>query len=299
MEPLEQKRGYLKGDFEFFHIKDKKDTQFEYHYHDFNKIVIFISGNVNYLIEGKSYKLKPWDFLLISAREIHKPIIDPDNTYERIVIWLNQDFLDSHNTPDCNLSTCFESASKSKFSLLRFNPELIKNTKETLALLENAQKSKEFGSSILKNAYFLQLIVQINREFLGANHVVNTNDIESDERINNIISYINEHLGSDLSIEKLSSEFFLSKYYLMHKFKLQTGFSIHSYVTQKRLIKANELIKTGKPSTTASLECGFEDYSSFVRAFKKQFGLSPKKHAKNLKQNEINNLNNKEFIIDL
>jgi hypothetical protein len=47
---IHHKRGYLNKDFEFFHLKDNKAMQFEFHYHDFNKIIIFISGNVTYLI---------------------------------------------------------------------------------------------------------------------------------------------------------------------------------------------------------------------------------------------------------
>lgn len=285
-ELLEPKRGYLKGDFEFFHLKDRKNVQFEYHYHDFNKIIFFISGNVSYLIEGKAYKLKPWDILLVSNREIHKPVIDSQSIYERIVIWSNQTFLDKHSTDDCNLSACFELASKTSYNLLRQNPELVKNTRQNLIRLEEAQKSCDFGSHILRNSLFLQLIVQINREFLGTHLLKNSKDIEYDERIDRIISFINANLDSALSIDAISSRFFISKYYLMHKFKLQTGYSLHSFILQKRLIAANVLLKTGKSASEVCVECGFGDYSSFVRSFKKMFGLSPRNHYKNILQLE-------------
>jgi AraC-like DNA-binding protein len=72
----------------------------------------------------------------------------------------------------------------------------------------------------------------------------------------------------------------MSKYHLMHKFKSQTGYTIHSYILQKRLMMANTLIKSGRSITEACTECGFGDYSSFVRAFKKMYGQSPKKHHK-------------------
>jgi quercetin dioxygenase-like cupin family protein len=62
------KRGYLNEDFHFFRLKDQKKNEFEYHYHDFNKIIIFLSGEVTYLIEGKSYILKPWDILLVGHK---------------------------------------------------------------------------------------------------------------------------------------------------------------------------------------------------------------------------------------
>lgn len=276
------KRGYLKRDFEFFHLKDKKDLKFEFHYHDFNKIIIFISGKVTYLIEGKAYKLKPWDILLVSSNDIHKTLIDSTETYERIVIWVNPAFILKHNNAECNLLTCFELASAQKFNLMRLNPESLNNIKNILSELGDACKSREFGSKILKNSFLLQLMVYFNRLFLGTTNNTKLFDIEYDETIGAILHYINENLSEDLSIDNLASRFYTSKYYLMHKFKKQIGYTIHSYVLQKRLIMANSLIKNGKSNTEVYVECGFGDYSNFVRAFKKMYGLPPKKYYKAL-----------------
>lgn len=289
---LKTKRGYLKEDFKLFHLKDKKNLKFEFHYHDFNKIIIFISGEVTYLIEGKAYKLKPWDILMVSSSEIHKPLIDPSGTYERIVIWVNPAFFKKHNNVECNLLTCFELASNQKFNLMRLNPELLSDVKYTLSQLEHAYKSIEFGSHILKNSIFLQFVVYLNRLFLGDSNNKELNDIEYDENIGAILNYINKNLSEDLSIENLSSKFYMSKYYLMHKFKKQTGYTIHNYIVQKRLLMANSLIKKGKAVTEVYIECGFGDYSNFVRGFKKMFGLSPKKHYKALREIENSFIDN-------
>ena len=48
------KTGYLKEDFRLFHINDRTDREFEWHYHDFHKIIVFVSGKVTYHIEGKT-----------------------------------------------------------------------------------------------------------------------------------------------------------------------------------------------------------------------------------------------------
>ena len=115
-DALKIKRGYLNGDFEYFHLNDKKSMEFEFHYHDFNKIIVFISGSVTYLIEGKSYKLKPWDLLFVSGNDVHRPIISPNEPYERIVIWINTRFLEIHNNNNSNLLTCFELSSKKRLA---------------------------------------------------------------------------------------------------------------------------------------------------------------------------------------
>jgi AraC-like DNA-binding protein len=277
----EKKIGYLKGDFELFHLKDMKSMQFEYHYHDFNKIFIFISGDVTYLIEGKAYKLKPWDILFVSSREIHKPVIDPNSLYERIVIYVNPGFLEKHSD-ECSLFTCFELVCERNNNLLRLDGVPFKDLKQLLAKLEEASRSKGFGSHMLKNSLFMQLLVALTRELIGSDSSFETSDIVSDEAIQRILDHINTNISSDLSIDALASAFFMSRYHLMHKFKLQTGYSIHSYIIQKRLIKADRLLNSGMSAARAADESGFSDYSSFVRAFKKLFGQSPKNRLKSV-----------------
>jgi AraC-like DNA-binding protein len=280
------RRGYLNKDFELFHLKDRKSMEFELHFHDFNKIVIFISGNVTYLIEGKAYKLKPWDILLVSSSEIHKTIVDASMTYERMIIWVNSNFLIKHNSPENNLLTCFDIASTEKRNLLRLDTELLRQGKYILSQLKEEYLKGGFGSQVLKNALFLQFVIYLNRLYLTPEAIKHQADGDYNESIGEVIKHINENLCEDMSVENLASIFYMSRYHLMHKFKSQTGYTIHSYILQKRLMMANTLIKSGKSMTEACSECGFGDYSSFVRAFKKIYGLSPKQHHKLLEELE-------------
>ncbi|KUO71494.1 MAG: AraC family transcriptional regulator [Clostridia bacterium BRH_c25] len=274
------KRGYLHKDFQFFHLKDRKSMEFEYHFHDFNKIIIFISGNVTYLIEGKSYKLKPWDILLVGSSDIHKAIIGTSGTYERMIIWVNSNFLLKHNNAGSNLLTCFDIASKEKRSILRLDTKLLRKAKHILSQLEEECANDGFGRQVLGNSLFLQFIVYLNRLYLEPDTIKHQAEGEYNESIGEVIRHINDNLCGDMSIESLASKFYMSRYHLMHKFKDQTGYTIHSYILQKRLMMANTLIKSGRSMIEVCTECGFGDYSSFVRAFKKMYGLSPKKHHK-------------------
>ncbi|MFZ5354395.1 MAG: AraC family transcriptional regulator [Bacillota bacterium] len=274
------KRGYLKSDFEYFHLKDQRSMEFEYHYHEFNKIIFFITGNVKYLIEGKVYKLRPWDILFVNSNDVHMPVIDTSVPYERIIIWVNNDFLENHSSPDCRLLQCFDLSSAHRMNLLRTNPSNITELRETLLLIEAEAAQPVYGSRIMKNSLFLRLIVLLNRHYLGSDNNMVKKDIKHDKTIDSIINHINDNLQEDLSIEKLASKFYMSKYNLMHKFKLQTGFTIHSYILQKRLYLANTLIRNGSQIFEACMECGFGDYTSFVKAFKKVFGVSPREYHK-------------------
>lgn len=278
------KKGYLNEDFRFFHLKDKKAEEHTFHYHDFNKIVIFLSGNVTYVIEGKYYKLRPWDILFVSSNELHKPNIDPNEYYERIIIWVNSNFLASHSTEDSNLLTCFELTQKEKLNLFRLGSQHLSVIEDTLFSLEKEIKNKDFGGRTLQNSIFLQLIVYLNRLILRTKTKKAEKDIQYDERIVNILSYINENLDGDLSVDSVAARFYINRYYLMHNFKDQTGYTLHSYILQKRLAKAAALIKTGLQITYVAEQCGFQDYSSFVRAFKKSFGLPPKQYYKAIEE---------------
>lgn len=279
------RRGYLNEGFLFFHLKDKHTDEFQLHYHDFNKILIFLSGDVTYLIEGKFYKLKPWDLIFVSHNEVHKPIINPDKSYERIIIWINSDFLNEDVHEESDLLNCFQLASKEKMNLLRLNTEDNNIIRQLLNALEEATKDNTFGNYTLKKSLFLQMMVYLNRLFIGADINKIAMDIEYDERIATVLQYINNNLDKDLSISLLSAKVFLNKYYLMHLFKDQTGYTMHNYIIKKRLIKAVALIKQGDQLGQICDESGFSDYSSFVRAFKKEFGMSPKNYYKDFVKN--------------
>ena len=270
------KKGYLNNNFKLFHIKDKINLEFDFHYHDFNKIIIFISGDVSYIIEGKSYNLKPWDILFVNNHDIHKPIINSSQTYERIIIWINSKFLESHNYENCDLTKCFKLVDEKRLNLIRLNNDFQKELKDLIYLLESSLNSKEFGSTLLSNSLFIQLIIYLNRIHIYNKYIQDENIFKYDKEIENILLYINQNLSEDLSIGTLSQKFFISRYYLMHKFKKETGYTLHNYILSKRLFKAKELIKSGTPITIASMQCGFNDYSSFLRSFKKTFNCSPR-----------------------
>lgn len=276
-------RGYLYQDFKVFHLCDQKEIEIDYHHHEFNKIIIFLSGNVTYYVEGKSYVLKPWDILFIGYNQLHKPVIDASKPYERIVIWFHADAMGKFNSEESNLLTCFEKSMEEEYHLLRLTYGSVDEVQGILEQLKQAAKRDAFGSDILEQALLLQLMILFNRLFLK---VRNSEQSPSsfDERTQQVLHYINHHIDEDLSLETLATKFYVSKYYLTRKFKEQTGASIHHYILQKRLILAQSLIKKNDSMMDVCLQCGFKDYSNFVRAFKKKFGMSPKNYYKQYKE---------------
>ena len=87
------RRGYLHEDFRLFHLRDSEAPQVDYHYHTFDKLVLVLGGRVTYVVEGVTYFLRPWDLLLVGHDLIHRPVMDPAEPYERVVIWLGRTYL--------------------------------------------------------------------------------------------------------------------------------------------------------------------------------------------------------------
>lgn len=283
-DDVKNKSGYLNKDFQLFHLKDKKNQEFEFHYHDFNKIIIFLSGKVTYLIEGKAYNLKPWDILLVNNHDVHKPIIDPSEVYERIIIWADSNFIENHNYENCDLLTCFKLANEKSFNLIRLESKLQDNIRFIIESLKTSFNSTDFGSRLLSNSLFIQLLVYLNRVHLSNMYINEEDSLKYDKQIEKILKYINSSLSSDLSTESLSQRFYISKYYLMHKFKKETGYTLHNYVNQKRLLMAKDLIVAGEPITKVYIQCGFNDYSCFLRSFKNMFNKAPRDFLPKIKQ---------------
>ena len=264
-----EKTGYLKEDFRLFHINDQTKKDFSYHYHDFHKIIVFISGKVTYHIEGKAYHLKPRDILLVSQGAIHKPEIDPSVPYERYIFWIRDDL-------SCQeLNTCFQKANDRSFNLVRADSALQERLKDLLPEIEQTLQNKHFGDTVLRNALFTQFMIYINRIFLRTSSSPDEKTYSSDTQVEQLLKYINRTLSENLSIDQLANRFFFSKYHMMRKFKNETGYTIHNYITSKRLLMARSLISQGMPVMKAAQASGFHDYTTFVRAYKKQFGKAP------------------------
>ena len=267
-EPTE-KTGYLEQDFRLFHIKDQTKRDFSYHYHDFHKVIIFLSGKAAYHIEGKSYYLKPWDILLVNRHAIHKPEIDFSVPYERFVLWIRDDIKSTE------LLRCFQKAIDRSYNLIRLDSDTQEKLKQLLYELEAALKDEKFGSELLGSALFTQFMVYVNRIFLEKQYIYDTRSYSSDSQIEELLRYINHNLTEDLSIETLSRKYYLSKYHMMRKFKEETGYTIHNYIISKRLLLARTKISEGTPIQKAAQLSGFSDYTTFSRAYKKQFGTAP------------------------
>ena len=248
------------GLFECHHYLDRVPPQVEYHEHEFYEIFFFLSGDVSYIIEGSTYQLRPGDILLTSNEDIHKPEVRAGKPYERYVIWIHPDAIQAFHKLGDDLAACFLDASDRRFKLIRPDSSTVTQgfAKETLAYL-----------------YLCEFLVYLNRAYFSLPDSI-WEDVSENENVNQVVTYIHEHLAEDLSLDKLASYFYVSKSYLSHKFKEYTGLTLYQFIIKKRLVVARNMLREGLPVTTVCLQCGFNDYSNFLKQFKREFGRSPK-----------------------
>lgn len=270
-----EKRGYLNCEFKLFHLSDIPQQEFEFHYHDFDKIIIFLKGNVDYVIEGKTYPLMPYDIILVNHNDIHRPTIDQSVPYERIIVYLSPGFLSSYQTEDYDLSQCFFHARQAHSNVLRIQSPEKSRLFQTIQNLERACSHDGYANELYCQVLFLEFMIQLNRASL-AHHLDFLPISRPNQKVLGIMEYINENLASELNIDSLAQVFYLSKYHMMRLFKQETGYTINRYITNKRLLLARELLKTGLPVTRICFDCGFQNYSTFSRAYKDFFGESPR-----------------------
>ena len=269
-----EKRGYLNSDFRLFHLTDTKKQDFEYHYHDFDKIIIFIRGRVTYRIEGQEYQLQPYDIVLVSHNDIHRPDIDPSVPYERIIVYLSPRFITSYRSDTYDLSDCFHKAKELRSNVLRIHSLEKSGLFKTIADLEYACAHDGYAKELYCQVVFLEFMIKLNRAALTG-RVEYLSPGTGDRRISAVMEYISGHLTEDLSVDQIADAAYLSRYHLMHLFKQATGYTLGSYITEKRLLLARDLLRSGTPVTSVSFDCGFKNYSTFSRAYKKYFESTP------------------------
>ena len=271
MEPMQYEvRGYLKEPFRLFHLADSRREHIEYHYHTFHKIIILLAGKAGYAIEGERYDLSPGDFVLVGRGSIHRPEVAEDAFYERMILYIAPQYLASLGTEDCDLEECFRQAQDSfRYVYRDEGGSRVRQLFETLA---RTVRQGGYGAALLERAQFLELMVEVNRVCRGGHQV---QAASGDSKVVALLQYLNLHLTEELTIDQLSERFYVSKYHMMRRFRRETGYSIHGYVTEKRLLLAQRLLAQGASPSEVGAQVGYQDYSTFSRAYKKQFGRGP------------------------
>lgn len=245
----------------------------DYHVHDEYEMLYVMKGQVLYNIIDKQYTLNPGDMILIPKNTLHK-IANPKENTRRVVLSFSDEYISHYSSKQTNLLDVFNKVNDTNIHKISFSSHHKKMIETNLLQLCELFTSKEYGADVIYNLRFAQTLLLINSSFRAflEDHVAN----EDDSVISSISSYINKNIDKKITLQDLSLYTSLSISRLAHLFKEKTGITIMQYLTKKRLVLAKNLLRKGIPIHNIYQECGFQDYTSFFRTFKKEYGITPK-----------------------
>lgn len=239
------------------------------HSHIFYEILYICSGNIQYLIKTDRYQIQPGDIIIVPPGVGHQPILTDlqNTTYRRYVLWLSPLFMKA-------VMPLFPDYDFSKPRLLRTlgTKWAILKDKFHAGILEAEQKRPGWNAYVYGNT--LELVTMLYRATVDKKSMQLKS--EKPELLEKILTFIESNLSENLSLDNTGRRFFVSRSTISNTFRKEMGISFYQYVTQRRLVAAKNKILENIPLETIAGEVGFSDYSSFYRAFKNEYGISPR-----------------------
>ena len=269
----------LSRDFEIYYYNDKNPSKVDYHTHDYYEFYFFLEGAVSMQIEHDIYPLCFGDIMLIPPGTSHRLVIhDRSVRYRRFVFWISLVYYESLRAVSEDYTYLIRKATRQNIYIYH-NDRISFNTVQTkiIRLLEEIHE-EHFGQKAQISLCVSDLILHINRMIYEQDFPdVRSSESTLDEKL---LTYLEEHIDEELSLDTLAEKFYASKYHIAHIFKDSLGISIHQYIMKKRLSLCKEALLSNDSITQVYSSFGFGDYSSFYRAFKKEYGVSPKDYKK-------------------
>ena len=257
----------------------KDEKAMAMHIHDCYEVYYSISGGKQFLIDNKVYDIAPGDIFLISQYDSHYLTQIDQELHERIVIMIDPEFMKSVSSEETNLNECFENRGEDFSHKISLNQE---QQKRFLYFINKILSSNGYGHDLLEKTTFIEMFLMINKILLDKEGGKDTEEIATyNEQVDAILSYLNSNIQNPVSIGDLAKHFYISESYICRIFKSATGTTINKYMTARRIAIAKSLLAEGKGVSEVCEECGFSDYSNFLKAFTKSVGISPKKYSQN------------------
>lgn len=251
-----------------------------FHYHNFYEIIYVAEGEYSSLLENQLYSLKKGDFLLIDANVMHKYhfIEKKHDTSRRIILWITKDTLNQLSNGNMDLTACFRSQDYCAYHFPVYYEEMLSSYLMKLVMSELIEGQLQGSKEVMDRGYLTLFFAYLNLLCNTNEYMFKKEETTSHPMVEAVSSYIDLHIQDNISVDDLAQQIHMSKYHFLRKFKELTGVTVHSFITNKRLINAVAALKSGKNITQVYQESGFSDYSTFLRNFKKAFGVSPGKY---------------------
>ena len=249
----------------------------QFHSHSFFELLCCRNTcNAEYLVGSERYKLQKGDIIIIPPGFSHRPLLPEvlSEPYIRDVLWISEEFWKFliKSTPELQ-DHCFTKPFffRTAGTGWEFICDLIRD-----GVKESDSNSLGWNSLIIANT--VNIMIQLIRAKLDKPN--NPMKAEKPELLDQVLSYVEEHLSEKISLPEIARQFYVSESTITQTFRKKIGISFYRCVTQRRLIAAKRLIENGVSLESTAEQVGFTDYSSFFRAFKQEYGIAPRQYRK-------------------
>ena len=248
--------------------QDKNPTS---HIHEEYEILISLTNDGKFFVRERGYPLCFGMLFVLPPFEIHRCFCKGNQNYDRYTIRFSAEILREMSTQTISMEDVFGSAPR----ICQVHDELLMQMLLTLSGLIK-EPSGKFGEEIDRKLRLEQFLLQVAQLIESEDEMAHP-IFENDGRVGEILRYIHANYTDGITLEKISSDLFISKSRLSQIFKDTTGFSIGSYIIMYRLKRACTLLQGGMSVQEAGESVGFHNRSHFIRAFKRHMGCSPGK----------------------
>lgn len=280
LEATDERQYMMNEKYEVYEKQGAPLGAISFHYHNFYEIIYVLEGEYSSMIENQTYPMKKGDFLLIDCNVMHKYhfVEKKHDSSKRIILWITQNMLDSLSEGEVDLGACFTRQESRAYHFPVYYEEQLRGYLLKLAMSESVDVELPGAKPVLDRGYLTLFFVYLNALCGRKEYLFASQDMVEHPMVEEVSRYIAEHIAEPILVEELAERVHMSKYHFLRKFKELTGMTVHTFITNKRLIKACEGLKDGWSITQVYQSCGFSDYSSFLRNFKNTFGVSPGKY---------------------
>lgn len=249
------------------------------HHHTFYEIFLFLSGDIDYLIESRLYHMRPGDLLLIRPLQMHQPVFVPaKGFYERIVLWIEPSMMASLSTHQEDLSACF-----AEEPMIRLNAQQKEKLQLYLNELVKVTHKEPLYPNIRERALLSLILTEINEAVRMDHPTASFTEDYLSSYTESAVKYIASHLNDPLQVRSIARICHVSEQYLLKVFRQDMGITLHQYINQKRILTARQYMSSGMNSSEAAERCGFDNYTTFWREYRREYGVSPSKYRSDLK----------------
>lgn len=273
---------YQELEMESRYVDTHRDTSYSnsnvnLHSHSFYEVLYCRNTcGAEYLVGADRYRLQKGDIVFIAPGVSHRPLLPEKmpEPYKRDVLWFSTEFVEimqrlfpAPPVDQMRLTSLLRTAG----TRWEYLGDLFRT-----GVLESESKELGWEAAVVGNT--VTLLSHLVRAFCDKNAV--SLKAEKPELLDQVLAYMETQLSAKITLSDVAGHFYVSESTITQTFRNKMGVSFHQCLTQRRLIAAKNLIPEGIPMEDVAARVGFPDYSTFYRAFRKEYGISPRQYRR-------------------